>query len=369
MTTLFNWNDSFLTGLHSVDRQHQRLVELINDLGEMAMSGESIERGAFEAARDALLDYVGIHFHGEEALMRQVGLDSRHLDHHHAEHCAFAGEVSALAEIGHDVSAEHVRILVDYLVYWLAYHILGVDQSMARQMHAIEDGQSPVLAFEHDARHVQAGTEPLLAALSGLFQIVSERNRALRTFNRELDQRVKQRTIELEHANSQLKVLAIRDELTGLHNRRFALSAVDELWSEARRDGTPFSVLMLDADRFKPVNDHFGHAVGDALLQALASRLRDAVRTSDFVCRLGGDEFLVICPRSPLAGAMLVAEKILAAREPFSTPDGVVCWDGAISIGVAEAGDTMTCPEDLLHAADEALYVAKRQGGAQLSSC
>jgi len=91
------------------------------------------------------------------------------------------------------------------------------------------------------------------------------------------------------------------------------------------------------------------------------------VRTSDIVCRLGGDEFLVICPRSPREGAAQVARKILAARAPFCDEDGTECWNGALSIGIAEAGNGMATPENLLRAADEALYVAKRQGGAQLA--
>ncbi len=365
MSTLFDWNETFLTGLPAIDHQHQRLVELINDLGELVTSSDTVDASAFAFARDTLLDYVGTHFSEEEALMEQAGLDRRHLERHHAAHRAFTHEALVLGESGQDMTADRARELVDFLLNWLAYHILGVDQGMARQMRAIESGQTPAAAYEDDVSHMQARTEPLLAALSGLFQIISERNRALRALNRELDERVRQRTAELERANQQLHVLSIRDDLTGLPNRRFAISALDELWREARRGGTPLSVLMLDADRFKAVNDTFGHASGDALLRELATRLQDAVRTSDIVCRLGGDEFLVICPRSPRDGAAQVANKILASRAPFYMEDGTECWNGSLSIGVAEAGNDMAAPEDLLRAADEALYAAKRQGGAQ----
>lgn len=367
MTALFNWNETFLTGLPSVDHQHERLVELINDVGELVMSGDGIDPQAFAGAHDALLDYARRHFGEEDAMMQQAGLDPRHIDHHRAEHRAFATEAATLGRSDQAITPERASNLVDYLVHWLAYHILGVDQSMARQMRAIEGGQAADQAFENDLRHTESGREPLLAALSGLFQAVSDRNRQLRTLNRELEQRVVERTTELEAANRQLHLLAIRDDLTGLPNRRFAVSALDELWAEARRDSTPLTVLMIDADRFKPVNDTFGHATGDALLRELATRLHDAVRTSDIVCRLGGDEFLVICPRSPLGGAAQVAQKILATRAPFLDANGTQCWDGSISIGIAEAGAGMASPEDLLRAADEALYSSKRQGGAQLS--
>lgn len=367
MFSLFTWNESFLTHLLSVDEQHQRLVGLINDLGELVMSVEVIEPQAFADMRDAILDYARVHFRDEESLMEKVRIDPRHLGRHRAEHQTFINEAQALAEIGDDISPARARALVEYLIHWLAYHILGIDHSMARQMREINDGQPPALAFENDARYIQSGTEPLLAAMSGLFQMVSKRNRELRTLNRELEQRVKQRTTELEHANHQLELLSTQDELTGLPNRRFAVSTLKQYLVEAQRYGGPLSVLMLDADHFKGVNDRFGHAEGDALLRALATRLRDAVRRCDIVCRLGGDEFLVICPLSSLSGAAVVAKTILAAQMPFHTADGVECWDGAISIGIAEAGKTMTRPEDLLQAADEALYAAKRQGGARMA--
>lgn len=364
MISLFTWNESFLTNLPSVDEQHQRLVGLINNLGELVMSAEVIEPQAFVAMRDAILDYARVHFGDEESQMVNSRLDPRHLDLHLAEHRSFLNEALSLGELGDSVPLERARALVEYLVRWLAYHILGIDQSMARQVRAIQDGQSPVQAFENDARNQTSGTDPLLAAMTGLFYVVSERNRELRILNRELEQRVQQRTIDLENANHQLQLLSIQDDLTGLPNRRFANLSLKQLWLETKRYGGTLSVLMLDADHFKQVNDRFGHAEGDALLRTLATRLRDAVRASDIVCRYGGDEFLVICLHSSRHGAADVARKILSTKQSFCTADGVECWDGSISIGIAEAGDAMTQPEDLLQAADQALYTAKRQGGA-----
>ena len=180
MSTFFNWNDSFLTGLPSVDQQHYRLVELINNLGELAISAEAVDPRAFISARDAMLDYAKVHFGEEESQMERAGLDLRYLDGHRAAHRSFINEVLALGEVGDNISREWARGLVEYLVHWLAYHILGVDQGMARQVRAIKDGQSPAQAFENDARYTQFGTEPLLAAMSRLFQTISERNRELR---------------------------------------------------------------------------------------------------------------------------------------------------------------------------------------------
>lgn len=121
--------------------------------------------------------------------------------------------------------------------------------------------------------------------------------------------------------------------------------------------------------KFKEVNDEYGHDEGDALLRSLARNLSNAVRTNDIVCRLGGDEFLVICPRCSQKDACAVAEKILTAPKNFCNADGVECWSGAVSIGVAQAEPSMTQPEQLLKAADRELDAAKRKGGGTVSAC
>ena len=359
-----------MTGLPSVDGQHKRLVDLVNDMGEISMSGETVDPQELGAVTKEMLDYAETHFRDEEELMEKSGLDPRHISFHHAQHRSFFEEARALTAMGKESSPgqAHTRELLQYLVDWLAYHILGIDQSMTRQVRAVEHGRSGAQAFEIEKNNTQDSTEPLLTALKGLFQTVSERNRELRRLNRTLENRVKERTRELEQANSQLQTLAIQDELTGLPNRRYALSAINRLWEESRRDEKPLSVLMLDADKFKEVNDRFGHDEGDALLQSLAGQLNKVVRTDDIVCRLGGDEFLIICPHCSKKDASVVAEKILDAPKRYCNADGVECWNGAVSIGVAQAESAMTQPEQLIKAADQELYAAKQKGGSRASS-
>jgi len=106
MSTLFNWNEKFLTGLAGIDRQHQRLVELINDLGELVISSETIDPQSFFAARDALLGYARTHFAAEETMMVQAGLDPRHIEPHRTAHLAFAAEAAAVGEFTREVSPE-----------------------------------------------------------------------------------------------------------------------------------------------------------------------------------------------------------------------------------------------------------------------
>lgn len=298
--------------------------------------------------------------------MDRAGVDRRHVELHRAAHRAFRSEIDEAARAGAALPRDGLRHLTEYLVHWLAYHVLEIDHAMARQVRAIEGGASPAEAFEREVPRTHPGTEPLLTALRGLFATVSERNRELRALNRALEARVAERTAALEEANRRLAAIAMHDELTGLPNRRFAVETLDRLWEERARYGGALSILLLDADRFKEVNDRFGHQQGDAVLRALAGRLDAATRSSDLACRLGGDEFVVICPRSDRREAASAARRILEASTPLLTDAGVECWSGALSIGLAEADAHVASVDELLAAADRALYAAKRSGGARM---
>lgn len=367
MTSVFNWNDSFLTHIDSIDSQHRRLVMLINELSEMLMSADELDPAHFIDVRDQLFDYIHIHFADEEQIMSSADVDHRHVEHHLAAHRGFIADALKIGNFSDNLTSEEARELVDYLINWLAYHILDMDQEMTRQVHAILGGFTPNEAYQQEvtSKHDQAG--PLLAAMKGLFYTVSERNRELKVLNQELELRIEQRTRELEQANRQLQLIATQDDLTRLPNRRYAMLTLHQLWQEKSRYHEPLAILLVDADHFKEVNDRFGHAQGDLLLKELASRLHLAIRASDIVCRLGGDEFLIICPRTGAAGASTLAKKLVASSKPFCMADGTACWSGSISVGIAEVNTDINTPEELLEAADQAMYQAKRRGRARVA--
>jgi len=159
---------------------------------------------------------------------------------------------------------------------------------------------------------------------------------------------------------SDLEDLAYRDELTELPNRRGATRQIDVLLSRARRHGHELALLLVDADRFKAVNDQHGHAVGDVVLRELASRLRERVRGEDIVGRWGGEEFVVALPETTPEGAVAVAESLrtAVAGSPISAEDATLAM--TVSIGVAVwAGEEL---EHLVARADTALYAAKAAG-------
>jgi diguanylate cyclase (GGDEF)-like protein len=172
---------------------------------------------------------------------------------------------------------------------------------------------------------------------------------------------------DLVRAAKQLEVLATTDPLTGLFNRRHLLSVMESEWSRFQRYYRPLTLLMVDIDHFKSVNDRFGHAVGDEAIKAVAEVCIRGKRKSDTVGRIGGEEFAVLLPETPLTRARTVAERIRKRIENLApASNGVPPL--TVSIGVAEASSSMAGAEALMKAADAALYQAKAQGRNRLMS-
>jgi diguanylate cyclase (GGDEF)-like protein len=170
--------------------------------------------------------------------------------------------------------------------------------------------------------------------------------------------------LDLYHSERENRRMAHYDLLTGLPNRAMNLKLFDELLSGARsgRAGSDLTVLCLDLDGFKEVNDRFGHATGDAILVAVAQRLRESVREADHICRIGGDEFVIMLPGISAAETAVVAGRIIdSISAPFQvgTPEPLRI---GVSIGSASLPQDGSTADQLLRSADRALYAAKRRG-------
>ena len=358
----FRWTPNFVTGLSEVDDQHRGLVNVINRFGELVMRQQTAAADELEAVFGELTRYAQYHFFEEESLMLGKHLDMRHITLHQQAHRSFLDEVTLLHGGISASNRDAAKSLLQFLTHWLAYHILGCDQFMAKQIASIGAGRSAEDAYLTDSPTTDPATDILLTALNGLFQQVSERNRELVELNRTLEMRVTERTQALQQANRRLEDLANTDTLTGLPNRRYALQSFAQEWEASIGNDTPLACMMIDADGFKLINDSHGHDAGDAVLRALSSRLRHAVRTDDIVCRLGGDEFLIICARTPLAGALQLAEAIRREVAALKVPAGASEWQGSISVGVAARTPAMSGIESLMKSADLGVYAAKRKG-------
>lgn len=171
----------------------------------------------------------------------------------------------------------------------------------------------------------------------------------------------------IEQHQEALRQMATRDGLTGLFNHIAFYTMLEDEVARSQRSGTPVSLLMIDLDHFKDVNDKFGHVAGDMVLKEFGKIIQRQSRSIDKVCRYGGEEIAVILPETNIAGAMIAAEHVRAAIEgnSFKLKDGQDL-SITVSIGVATIPEHAASAKELVHIADQALYSAKERGRNQV---
>ncbi len=192
----------------------------------------------------------------------------------------------------------------------------------------------------------------------------------LKTAKDELTQandRLKAHVEEIQRLHAELREQVIRDPLTTLHNRRYLNETLERELARAGREKYSVGLVMIDVDNFKEINDTYGHDAGDLVLKNVAQQLTRQIRSSDLVCRLGGDEFLLVLLNANAANTVKRAEQY---RKSFQ--ESVVVFDGVeirstLSLGVAMFPDKGPASRDLIAAADRALYESKRMGRNRLS--
>jgi len=171
-------------------------------------------------------------------------------------------------------------------------------------------------------------------------------------------------TQEIDHIQKELKILASTDPLTKLYNRRYFSDISANIFNLLKRDQKPLSIIMLDIDKFKKINDIYGHKVGDLVLVKLSELLTKSLRISDIICRYGGEEFVVLLPQIDLQGAAIVAENIRKIVEIFSVEVKQSTIKFTISLGVSEVNfEIEQSVEQPINRADDAMYAAKNSGG------
>jgi two-component system, cell cycle response regulator len=174
--------------------------------------------------------------------------------------------------------------------------------------------------------------------------------------------------LRIKAQHDDLKKISLTDYLTGTYNRRFLQTRIKEEYSRAQRHGTPFTCLMLDLDNFKPINDKYGHAVGDKVLKHVVELVRKFIRPTDVFVRYGGDEFVLLLPETPLESARGLAERIRHSLETNRLVDGENIIQVGCSIGLGTfPGPDADESEDLLKKVDQMLYQAKKNGRNQIS--
>ncbi len=173
---------------------------------------------------------------------------------------------------------------------------------------------------------------------------------------------------DLKELLAKVEALSVTDPLTGLFNRRRFTEVLESEYRKARRYKAPLSCMMIDIDRFKAINDTYGHAVGDTVIKEVALIIQRGIRGTDTACRWGGEEFVVLSPMTAKEQAMQPARRILklVSEHAFSGMDGK---QTTVSIGVSDLSCTgIESAEKMIHVADQALYEAKDKGGNRIET-
>ena len=204
--------------------------------------------------------------------------------------------------------------------------------------------------------------------LIGVSRDISAR-KAIEQKQREFHEQLEAQLAEIQQLQTRLQEQVIRDPLTGLYNRRYLDETLPRELARAKREGYPLSLIMVDLDHFKRINDTYGHAAGDEVLRALAIILRGNAREGDIACRYGGEEFIVALPRLPLEAARDRAEHWCQVLAGTNIRHGELDIRITLSAGVAAFPQQGADMDTLLKNADEALYQAKNNGRNRVTIC
>jgi diguanylate cyclase (GGDEF)-like protein len=240
----------------------------------------------------------------------------------------------------------------------LAHQIAG---AIAQPIRALSEGARRIAEGDLEIRIDDGAASDEIGLLTRTFNDMIQRLRDTQRNAEAATNALQRRNEELQGANEVLEQLSITDGLTKLHNHRFFQDHLTREIKRVRRTGEPVSMLLIDIDDFKRLNDRLGHAAGDELLKGIARSLNASVRESDFLARYGGEEFVVVAANTHLSGAIHLAEKVRTdvAESSFVVDESMQVFKITVSIGVAEyCGDRKA----FFQCADRALYRAKAEG-------
>lgn len=266
----------------------------------------------------------------------------------------YAQIVPLLDPVSHRLLIVGLPVLIIFVGLLMAaggYVIWDVATAVAKTAEFISASRQ---LNEMDGRRDEIGL--LMGSFSRMLTTIEAQSAEINSFAARLDSAYK----ELEASDSRLKEFSFKDEVTGLYNRRFFAVRLEEEVSRCRRFNHPVSVVLLDLDGYKAINDELGHSAGDETLREVANILLKHSRGINVICRYGGDEFAVLLVETSKAGALLYADRIrqVLATHPFPHGRRVTASFGVASL----PEDVAPATEELIRAADEALYAAKRAG-------
>ncbi|NPA40724.1 MAG: diguanylate cyclase [Aquificae bacterium] len=248
---------------------------------------------------------------------------------------------------------------------------VGIVERIATELY--EDIQKVLRSVnEHDREITEEGQklEELSSSVQSqdiqkILNRIMHEVRGLKSINRKFIKKLEEQSHEIEKLKEELrraKEEANIDPLTGLRNRRSFERALSEFFRDYKKFGYPFSVIMLDLDNFKQINDTYGHIAGDKVLREIGNILRNYLRAKDVPARTGGEEFTIILPGITREEALTVAERLRKVIANYTVEHEDTKINPTASFGVAEVSEDIESPEDIIRKADENLYKAKKAG-------
>lgn len=251
-------------------------------------------------------------------------------------------------------------ILTAPLVDTLHNETIGILQLINKK----EDGTN--IPFTHDDQQFIS-----LSSYFIVLSIVNVKNNIadIKQYNLELEEKIKLRTKELLETQIKLQEQAHKDPLTNLYNRRHFGEIIGSLFSMSKRGNNPLSILIIDIDNFKSINDNYGHQIGDLVIKSLANIFINSIRKSDIAIRYGGEEFLLLLTNTNSNNAQIIAEKLRNSVENtiLKTKESIDL-KFTISLGLATVKKNDSTIDIAIESADKALYIAKRSGKNQTVS-
>ena len=370
---VFPWNKNFETGIATIDEQHKVLVSLLNELAGTLARDDQLE---INRVFDELAEYANFHFETEEAIWVEYFGDDSWLSSHQLTHSSFLPKVVELKE--QDTNKPLIEIIesiVKFLIRWLAFHIIDSDKRLAFVVHNMEKGLSFEEAKVASDKKMSGSIRVLIETVMTMYDGLSSRTLDLmreRHERKKIEEELHEANTQLREVNIKLEELAITDQLTGLFNRRHFNNVFKQELKRANRENTFLSLIILDIDFFKKLNDNYGHSEGDRVLAQVSQKLINLCqRPGDYAFRLGGEEFGVLAanldPQGTVEFAKIVRKGIEALGIPHEHSD--VAKFLTVSIGsVTMMPDETDTIDDYMSIADARLYKAKELGRNQVVS-
>lgn len=392
---LFEWDDNIKVFIQEVDEEHKQLVDIINSIHTYTLFMEEkqlevkkeeekqlknrgysdnissqmpLELAELYNLIEQLKNYTIYHFRNEEEYMQKQGLDRMYIHKHHNQHLNFRQQVEIMINgmFSSDINVKTIQKLLNFLINWLVLHIVGEDKDMVKQIRYIKDeGLSPKEAYNRVESERDSQATVMVKALQELLVIFQERSAELAKIQEETQKQVDAKTNEYLKMYREYESLAQTDQLTGIYNRKKAMDILDNNWKKYDIDGNNFSILHINLDGFKSINDNFGHDKGDLVLKVFADKVVNLNIFNSLFCRLSGDEFLMILENTNNDEAVNIANDILSVirQVVITSDDNKEIWKGSASIGVASTTNLKSKNyNELLKEADNYLQEAKYSG-------